>query len=392
MKILHLFDFFSPLGGGLVDVVYKLSGIQAQRGHDVTIYTSDYRLDTGYISSLPQVKIKTFHCLMNLTGFFIMPGIIRALRENINNFDILHVHAARSFQNIFVRRYAKKHGIPYVLSSHGSLVRSAQGGRGLKWYLKWLFDVFWGYRILRDASMVVALNEFGAREYESFGVKREKIVLLPHFFPVEDYTQIPAAGGFRGKYNLGEKHIIMSIGRIHWIKGLDSLVDAFYELSRLRDDVLLVIVGADDGYKPALVKQIERLGLSDRVLFPGFLSGQDKLSALVDADVVVQPSRYEIAAWAPVEAIICGTPVIASKNTGSGEDLAGMGMDYLVSFRDTKQMVADIQSILDDPSPARAKVKAAITYINTNLKLSKNVEGYEKLYQQCVENAGRKKV
>ena len=392
MKILHLFDFFTPLGGGVVDVVYKLSDIQARRGHDVTIFTSDDRLDTGYIASLPNVKVHTFHCLLNLAGFYIIPGTIKAIRGSIKNFDILHVHGARTFQNIVARHYAKKYGIPYILHAHGSLVRSAHGNKELKWYLKWLFDVFWGYRIYRDATMVIALNEFGVREYESFGIARDKIAVIPLFFNAEEFEKLPAAGEFRLKHDIREKHIIMSMGRIHWIKGLDFLVNSFYELSKLRNDVILVIVGGDDGYKAVLEKQVKSLGLSGKVLFPGFLSGQDKHSALLDADIVVQPSRYEQTAWAPIEAVMCGTPIIVSKNTGSGEVVEKMGAGYTVDYGDTKQMVATVQSVLDDPSEAKTRVKAGIDYVYANLILDKNIEEYDRLYRECIEKARRKKV
>jgi glycosyltransferase involved in cell wall biosynthesis len=248
----------------------------------------------------------------------------------------------------------------------------------------------WGYRTLRDSCLAVTENEFGAREYESFGVKREKIAFVPLFFPVEEYASLPAAGGFCDRHHIKEKYIIMSLGRIHRIKGLDFLVDSFYESSKLRSDVILVLVGSDDGFKSRLEEQIARLGLSDKVRFAGFLSGQDKLSALVDASIVVQPSRYEQAAWAPIEAVMCGTPIIVTKGSGSGEDVARMGAGYQVEYGNKLQMVATIQSVLDNPADAKAKVHAAIDYIKTNLTLSKKVSEYDSIYQECMEKSGRK--
>jgi glycosyltransferase involved in cell wall biosynthesis len=161
-------------------------------------------------------------------------------------------------------------------------------------------------------------------------------------------------------------------------------------LRKLRKDVILVIVGSDDGYLARLKRQIKKLRLSDKVYFPGFLSGQDKLSALVDADVVVQPSRYEQALWAPIEAVLCGTPIIVTKNTGAREDVEKMGAGYLVDFGDKKQLVSTLQSILDEPLEAQAKVQAGREYINANLTLNKKVEEYEKLYQECMGKTHRK--
>ncbi len=47
--------------------------------------------------------------------------------------------------------------------------------------------------------------------------------------------------------NINSKHIVMFLGRIHWIKGLDLLVESFHEMTKSRDDAILVIVGNDDG-------------------------------------------------------------------------------------------------------------------------------------------------
>ncbi len=384
MRILHVFDLFSPHGGGTVDLLYKLSRVLAQRGHEVVIYASDHRIVPDYIASLPEVKVYPFHCISSLAGFYIMPGIVKAARDNLKSFDIIHLHCFRSFQNIVVHHYARKYGVPYVLDTHGSLPRTSYSKRSLKGPIKWLFDIAFGKRILQDASRVIAENEFGVEEYEDFRVKREKVAVIPLFFPVEEFSNLPASGRFRNRHGIKEKHIIMSLGRIHWIKGLDFLVESFSELTRSREDVVLVIAGSDDGYQASLEKQISRLNLADKVLFTGFLGGQDKLAALVDADVVVQPSRYEQAAWAPIEAVLCGTPIIVSKGSGAGEDVTRMNAGYLVEYWNKRQMVKTIELIIDNPAEAHNRVRKAGEYIMTNLSLSKKVEDYERLYRECI--------
>ena len=386
MKILHVFDFFSPHGGGTVEVIYRLSRAQAQRGHEVTIYTSDFKLDRDYIDSLPEVKIYPFHCISSLGLFYITPSLVRAAREHLKDFDVIHLHCVRSFQNIVIEYYARKFGVPYVLDQHGSLPRLVAGETGYKWILRWLFDVIFGNRIIRNAVKVIAQNNFAAREYKQFGVDDERIAIIPLFFPVEDFSALPSPGEFRKQYGLIKKRVIMSFGRINQIKGLDFLVESFYDLSRLRPDIVLAIVGPDDGYMSKLKSLVDKLHLGDRVLFTGFLGGHEKLAALVDADVIVQPSRYEQAAWAPVEAVLCGTPVIVSRNSGSGEDITRIDAGYLVDYGDKSQMVQMIQSILNDPSEAKEKVRKTREYITNNLRINKKVEEYERLYQQCVKS------
>ncbi|MGD0780976.1 MAG: glycosyltransferase [Dehalococcoidales bacterium] len=385
MKILQVFDYFSPHGGGTVDVLYKLSRGLAQRDHEVTIYTSDFKLDQAYIDSLPEVKIYPFHCISNLGSFYVMPDIIKESKARLKEFDIVHLHCFRSFQNIVIYHYSHKYGVPYIIDSHGSLPRIAAGEAKPKWLLRWLFDVLFGYRILRDAAGVIAENKFGLKEYDSFGRKIKKAAIIPYFFPIDEFTNLPPRGQFRHRFNLGSKKVVMSLGRIHHIKGLDFLVESFHELAQTREDVVLAICGNDDGYRSQLQNLVARLNLSDRVIFPGFLAGQDKLAALVDADVVVQPSRYEYAAWAPIEAVLCGTPIIVSAGSGSGEDVTRMDAGYLVNYGDKLQMSRTLQQILDDPTEAREKARRAGEYIRANLSVNKMAEEYERLYQNCIQ-------
>lgn len=389
MRILHVFDLFSHQGGGTVEVIHKLAKAQAQEGHQVTIYTSDFKLDRDYIDSLMDVKVYPFHCISSVGLFYVIPSLVRAARQNLKNFDVIHLHCVRSFQNIVIHHYAQKYQVPYVLDQHGSLPRSVPGETRYKWLLRWWFDVVFGNRIIKDATRVIAQNDFAIREYKGFGVEGGRIAVIPLFFPVEDFADLPSPGGFRKRYGIVGKRVIMSLGRINYIKGLDFLVESFYELSRSRQDVILAVVGPDDGYLRKLESLVAKLNLGDRVLFPGFLGGQDKLAALVDADVVIQPSRYEQAAWAPIEAVLCGTPVIVSRNTGSGEDVSRMDAGYLVTYGDKEQMVQTIQTILAEPAKARNRTKRAREFISKNLRFSNRVEEYERLYTECVKEEKR---
>ncbi|MFC1908808.1 glycosyltransferase family 4 protein [Chloroflexota bacterium] len=208
---------------------------------------------------------------------------------------------------------------------------------------------------------------------------------LPPPFAIEEFAELPPPGLFRQKYNLKETHIILFLGRIHRIKGLDFLVESFNELARLRSDVILVIVGNDDGYKSTLDRLIDKLDLTDKVLFAGFLSGAEKLSALVDADVMVQTSVYEQGAWAPFEAVLCDTPIIVSSNSGAGEDVKKVDAGYLVEYGNKDDLSDRIRYVIDNPAEAQKKTHKAKEYIKSNLSLAKGIEKYEKLYEDVLQ-------
>jgi len=382
MKILHVFDIFSPHTNGTVTLLYQLSKTLAYRGHEVTIYSSDFRTDQQHIDSLGGVRVCPFHIWLNLAGFRIMPGMIQGVRRELKSFDIIHLHSYRSFANIVIHHYAQRYGVPYVVDSHGSLPRLTKGK------LKWFFDITVGNRILKDASRVIAETEVGITESKEAGANQDKIVLLPPPpCDVSEFSQLPPPGLFRQKFNIKEKHIIMFLGRIHWVKGLDFLIESFYELARYRHDVMLVIVGPDDGYKSILETLINKLNLSDMVLFTGFLRGNDKLTALVDASVVVQTSRYEQGVGAPIEAVLCDTPIIVSRDTGSGEDVRRMDAGYLMEFGNKDDFREKVEYVLNNPTEARIKTRKAKEYIQSNLSMAKKVEEYENLYVTCIEES-----
>jgi glycosyltransferase involved in cell wall biosynthesis len=129
---------------------------------------------------------------------------------------------------------------------------------------------------------------------------------------------------------------------------------------------------------------IDRLGIRERVMFTGFLAGREKLSALVDADVVVQTSRYEQGAWAPIEAVLCGTPIIVSDNSGAGEDVRRMDAGYLVEFDNRDDLQQKIEYVLSHPEEARGKTRAAKAYVERHLSMDRCVDQYDRLYEACL--------
>src|SRR4030042_2399244 len=152
MKILQVVSFFSPTrGGGIIAVVYQLSRALTQCGHEVTIYTSDFELDQEYINSLQGVRVYPFRSYLSLGGRpLLMPGIIKAARKELKDFDIIHAHGHRGFPFIVLHHYARKYGIPYIVDAHGATTGKSEGR------FRRLVDILFGNRILRDATRVIA--------------------------------------------------------------------------------------------------------------------------------------------------------------------------------------------------------------------------------------------
>ncbi len=319
----------------------QLSRALVKRGHEIDIYTSSLRLDSAALAA-EGINIRAFKTWGQIASFDITPGMVKISREAIMKKDIIHLHNYRTFQNIIAHHYAKKHNIPYVLQAHGSLTTYFQKGR-----LKKLFDAVWGRQILKDAAKVFAVTAAEAAQYRSLGVNNGRIEIVPHGIDLAEYDNTLPKGAFKQKYNLrDDQKIILYLGRLHKMKGLDILAAAFANLGR--SEATLVIAGPDDGYLPALKKQLAESGMAGKVVFTGPLYGREKLLAYHDCDIYVLPSSYEIFGITVLEAWGCGKPVIVTDRCGLADvvkERAGLVVSY-----DPAALANAISAMLDSPS------------------------------------------
>jgi glycosyltransferase involved in cell wall biosynthesis len=326
MKILQVIPYFTPKRGGDVNVVYNISKHLMKIGHEITIVTTNFEFDKDYANSLDGINVIPFKSIANIGMMLFSPAMKKWLRNEIRKFDVIHLHTFRSYQNNLICYYTKKFGIPYVLQAHGSVLPFFARQRSKK-----IFDKIWGYGILKDAAKVIALNKTEVEQYKKMGVDEDKIEIVPNGIDLSEYRNLPRKGEFRSKYFIRENEkIILFLGRIHKIKGIDLLVQTFSDLSKEMDNIRLVIVGPNERFLSTLKRQIEDLKIEDKVLLTGPLYGEDKFRAYVDADVYVLPSVYETFPITVLEAIACGTPVVVTNRCGIVDfiDKIGFVVDY----------------------------------------------------------------
>lgn len=319
MNILHVVPSFAPCfsHGGVVNASYQIAKKQVEAGHNVSVYTTDncserLKFENNYNVDVDGIKVFYFknvsNGIKNKLTIDTPVSLISYLKKTIDKFDIIHIHEHRHSLAIATHRYAQKNNIPYVLQAHGSVLPFFQ-----KEKLKEIFDKFWGFDILHDASRVFALTEVEKEQYLKMGVREDKIEIVPLGINLDEYQTLPSKGKFKSKYNLNDTDkLILFLGRIHKIKGLDLLIKSFNRVSN--DNVKLAIVGGDYGFRENLDKLIGEYGLTDKVIFPGVLTGDAKIEALVDCDMFVMPSRYESFTTSGLEAMACGKPLVLTEN------------------------------------------------------------------------------
>lgn len=387
MKILQVVPYFAWSYGGPVKSVYDLSKILSEKGHDVTIFTTDvfrgHRIsDDDKIDFENNVKVRYFKCLNNWIAsemkFHISSEMHFAIKNELQNYDVVHLHDYRGITHFDVQHYAKKYDIPYVLQAHGASPK-VFGKQSIRFTLsKILFDFFFGKKILKNSSKLIALTKTEVDQYLEIGGELNKIEIVPNGIRLSEYENLPEEGEFRKQYSIkNDEKIILYLGRIHKIKGIDLLIRSFSEITTELNNVKLVIVGPDDGFLPELKKQIKDLNIDDKILYTGPLYGLDKLRAYVDANLYVLPSIYETFPMTVLEAFACGKPVIVTDRCGISDFVEEVG--FAVKF-DEKELKDAIMKILTDEELAKRLSEESKELVETRFDFNTVIEDTISIY------------
>lgn len=366
MKILHVAHFFYPClsAGGVVNASYQIA-LKQSKDNKVKGYSTDsckerLKFPNGrYDIDVDGIKVDYFR---NLSNRFKMKTMLDTplfaffrIRKDIQNHEIIHIHEHRQTLAIIASYFARKNNIPYIVQAHGSVLPFFQ-----KEGLKNLFDKVFGFRILHNASCVFALTEVEKEQYLKMGVDEDRIEIVPLGINLEEYENLPEYGNFRNRFNIAnEDKLILFVGRIHEIKGLGLLIDAFNDLINGNIDndygydeinggkgIKLAIVGPDDGYLSKLEEIIKEHSLEGSVIITGPLYKEEKQEALVDCDLFVMPSRYESFTTSGLEAMACGKPLVLTKNNHIHDWVDGnVG---IVCDDEKESLKSSIEKILSD--------------------------------------------
>jgi glycosyltransferase involved in cell wall biosynthesis len=158
------------------------------------------------------------------------------------------------------------------------------------------------------------------------------------------------------------------------------LVRAFAALPDPR--TMLVIAGNDLGAGEAVNAEVERLGLAARVRRVGLLQGPHRIEALADADVVVYPSQHEVFGLVPLEALLAGTPVVVSGDSGCGEIISEIGGGLVVPQGDVPALSTAMARVLSGSEDWRAAAGSAQAQIRARFAPQEIAAEHEALYRE----------
>jgi glycosyltransferase involved in cell wall biosynthesis len=299
----------------------------------------------------------------------------------MKDFDIVHIHDFRTLLSIACHHYSALDKVPYVIQPHGSITPFFE-----KKKLKKIYDALWGSMILRDASRVISVSNKEAEQCKEMGVKSDRIRIIPNGIDFSRLLNREAVEGksFREKNDIPDNaKVVLFLGRIHPAKRIELLIDAFSLLINEMNDLILLIVGPDGGGMQPLQEKIRNLGITDRVRFSDYVDNVGDV--YLSADVLVNPPNTEIFGFVPFEALMCGTPIIVAKGSGTSEILSEANSGCVVDCKNASELKNTIRYVLEHPDESKELAEIGRRYVLRNFAFESVAERVEKVYEECLK-------
>jgi glycosyltransferase involved in cell wall biosynthesis len=361
MRLLRAISTLDPASGGPAATLIPITNELLASGHTIEIVCFDNPVDP-WLNDLSFIV----HCLDCKSSFYRrLKKLSHFLRVNSQDYDCVIVHGIWNVVDLAVWRALGHTSTPYIVLLHGILTPWFNQRYPLKYLKKYLYWVAFQHRILENANAVLSFSD------------EERLLASQSFWPyncndavVKYGTAGPPSDNCLSQMfyehfpHLVDKKILLFLGRIHYNKGCDILIEAFARLSKEISQVHLVMAGPDQlGWKDTLVKRANELGVAINITWTGLLVGDMKWAALSSSDVFVLPTHHDNHSVAMIEALACGLPVLITDKLFLWPDIVASGSGLVASDSVDGLFDIFIQWFTMDPEEqALMKQRAVKTY------------------------------
>jgi glycosyltransferase involved in cell wall biosynthesis len=342
MKILLVVPHFPPplIGGG--DAVYvDLVNNYKKLGHQVHVLFGDqteksyfknfseFQDDGTFFYKFPMYPTPVFAGILstvlpiNLVATF---GIKKILKQI--NPDFVHIHGYGLFMPAQVAKVCAKLKIKYTFTIHGAPVSPAQMKNPIISLAYGFYRKFYGFPLLKNAERLTAVSTFAADFTEFKGYKGQIEIIyngIDTTAPKQEEFDIYTHLSIQRKENT---KIILSLGRIEWIKGFEKIIESIPEMIKKGYNPIYCIAGSDNGYKKRLVDLASHLGLEENIKYLGFVEGDYKNKLMEAADVLAIPSHTESFGLVALEGRLYKKPILTTFAGGLKDALSGYNFAY----------------------------------------------------------------
>lgn len=343
MKIARIVERYPSsaegINRGLMPNVYYLSKIQAEMGHDVTIYTmrEPGQPDREIQDGLPIVRVEKPPLARTFAGVRICQAI--AASDEIP--DIVHSMNPLPLGWLHSRSRTR---LPakFALSVHSTIDQMGRIG-GIPSVSKLYVHEFRELvlSLASEVDLVLPVSRFVRRELEMSGVNHGRIKVIASGVETEVFSESgrPVGPPFR----------VLYVGRFSRGKGLRYLLKAVDQLRNKHEIEVLLIGGSpeDDGYRSVL-SEIGTLGLQNTVRVSPPVSHAALPRLYSSHDVLVLPSEREALGKVLLEAMACCRPVVATRSGGVTDVVDDGRTGRLIPPRDPRSLADAIEGLIDD--------------------------------------------
>ncbi len=264
------------------------------------------------------------------------------LKDRRADFDVVHDNQCLGYGLLSIKR----RGFPLVATIHHPITQdrtlAVRAAKGLKKLSAWRWHSFLAMqgRVARRLPSLLTVSKTSEEDIRAaFGVREDRLVTIPLGVDVDLFA--PGTGTVPGR-------IVCVASADAPLKGVSYLLEAFAKIA-VDHPVTLTLVSKLDPEGPS-ARLIEQLSIGDKVSVVSGLDEEELAALLASAEIACVPSLYEGFSLPAVEAMSCGTPLVATR-AGAIPEVVGDAA-VLVEPRDADGLAGAIRSLLDDPAGA----------------------------------------
>ncbi len=316
MRFLLVTPVFVPAYGygGPPRVTLSLAHALQSVGHEVLVLTTtangktELDVPIGVETMVERVPV-IYSPRRLLKSYFYSPDLLATLRKVGPSFDIGLGKGVWTYINAAASSAFAAMDIPYCLYPEGTFDSWAMRYHGARKRLYWsLIERRNGLR----AAGFIAAAAGEAQQIRTLGFT-QPIAIIPNAAEISENSAAPDLRPEVHFPAVEGKRILLFMARLHPKKGLERLLRAFALAHGDFPDAILVVIGSGEVLYEAQLKALaETLGIGEKVLFVGFLTGDRMISLLQHAYLYVLPSYSEAMPLSVQNALTCGTPVVIS--------------------------------------------------------------------------------
>lgn len=288
-------------------------------------------VDVAHPRFLTGPGYSTYNVEANLYYWSIRREVDR-LREKFP-FDLIHAHFGYP-DGVVAAKLAKRYKVPFIITEHASWVPWMNN------YPKARRQAVWA---ASRCSFHIAVSNFARQTIEQFTGDTERLRVLPNGVDVNVFRRAADFGP-------ADPNQILYVGFMRHIKGIDILLRAMALLVKQKPDLRLVLIGGgiyrDSKAQEGQLRQLtQELGLEKNVEFVGIKTPQEVARYMCESSLLVLPSRTETFGAVLIEALACGTPVVATR-CGGTEDIVRDEIGRLVEKENPEELARAMMDVI----------------------------------------------